>query len=53
MTTEWEPCEVRCTCGDGNGQVVVRFVEDDAGHSDAQYHCNSCGRDWWEDGIDF
>lgn len=51
MNEEWEESDVRCTCGDRN--VVVRFVEDSEGHEDAQYHCNSCGRDWWIDGSDY
>lgn len=51
--TDWEPNKVRCTCGDGNGQVVVRVVEDSEGHADEEYHCNSCGRNWRIDGPDY
>jgi hypothetical protein len=50
MDSEWQACDRRCTCGDRN--VVYRVVEDDEGHTDEQYRCRSCGRDWWIDGAD-
>ncbi len=47
---EWNHCDVRCYCGDAN--VVYRCVEDDEGHLDEEYHCHSCGRNWWIEGVD-
>ena len=51
MNDEWTPCGTRCTCGDGDGCVVYRAVETER-RSDTEYHCNSCGRNWWADNLD-
>lgn len=48
----WQPSDRRCKCGE-QASVLYRAVDSsDGGHTDYQYHCQSCNADWWIDGID-
>lgn len=38
-------------CG-GNEGTYYRIIEDDEGHEDFQYYCDSCETTWYIDGID-
>lgn len=48
---DWTPCDTQCSCGER--KTEYRTVEDSEGHTDEQYHCLACGREWWIDGPDY
>lgn len=54
MSEGWQPCEQQCPKCRKQG-VLVRLVEDDAGHEDYQYRCQNpkCGHTWWTEGSDY
>lgn len=49
----WQSTDRHCNKCGCKGAVVYRTKDsDDGGHTDYQYHCQSCDYTWWIDGID-